>query len=324
MLFDLPVEKRDAIVREFADGGKNWVENYPAMLGECVERWQLRLTGIASAGLPINVIFYAQSAQGDPLVLKMGYPHPEQKTEIIALRAYQGRDAVRILDWDDETGAFLLERILPGKKLRDVSDSIERSRIRIRLIGDLPRPVSGISGLPSYGEWMEWAFSEFREKMNPGSATEAETEFLSFIVRAESSYRRLLMRFPETYLLHGDLHHENILLDEHRGWLAIDPKGVTGPRVMECGRFLHNFIEDEIKGIELLEDATDVQVKRVLEQRLRTFEAMLDFDRTDMVAATYIDLVLGTCWSINSPVSARERVDYSRIRLLSGMLIPSD
>ena len=29
-------------------------------------------------------------------------------------------------------------------------------------------------------------------------------------------------------LLHGDLHHWNILSDADRGWMAIDPKGVIG------------------------------------------------------------------------------------------------
>ncbi|WP_373298360.1 aminoglycoside phosphotransferase family protein [Paludibacterium paludis] len=29
-------------------------------------------------------------------------------------------------------------------------------------------------------------------------------------------------------LLHGDLHHDNVLFDSSHGWLAIDPKGVIG------------------------------------------------------------------------------------------------
>ena len=314
--FDLPAEKREAIIGEFADSGGKWVDNYPKMLEDYVERWQLTLTGTASAGLPINVILYAETERGNPVVLKLGHPHPEQKTEIIALRAYQGRYAVNILDWDDETGAFLMDRVLPGKKLRNISNNIDRSRIKVRLIGDLPIPISDVAGLPSFGEWMERAFAEFRDRLKRGEASDHELEFLSFIEMAEATYQRLLPRCPETYLLHGDLHHENILLDEERGWLAIDPKGVRGPRVMECGRFLHNFIEDEIPGIEHVRDATDAQIVNVLEQRFETFGQMLDFDHADIIKATYVDLVLSTCWSSNSKV----RVDYSKIRVLARML----
>jgi len=38
----------------------------------------------------------------------------------------------------------------------------------------------------------------------------------------------------------GDLHHDNILEDERRGWLAIDPKGVVGETAFETGALLRN------------------------------------------------------------------------------------
>ena len=41
-------------------------------------------------------------------------------------------------------------------------------------------------------------------------------------------------------LLHGDLHHENILLDASGNWKAIDPQGRIGEQCLECGRFLLN------------------------------------------------------------------------------------
>lgn len=40
--------------------------------------------------------------------------------------------------------------------------------------------------------------------------------------------------------LHGDIHHFNVLWDDHRGWLAIDPKGILGPRVYEYANALCN------------------------------------------------------------------------------------
>ena len=285
------------------------------MLEECVDRWQLKLMGMATAGLPVNVVIYAETEQGNPVVLKIGAPDKEQKTEIIALRAYGGRYAVNILGWDDETSAFFMDRVLPGKKLRDVANDSERPRIGVSLIRDLPLPVSDVAGLPSFGQWMQRAFAVFRESEMHYLALEEKQEFLSFIEMAESYYSSLLLQYPQTYLLHGDLHHENILWDEARGWLAIDPKGVTGPPVMECGRFLHNFLEDEIPGVEPVKDASETQIACALEQRFEPFEEKLDFGYADIVKATYVDLVLGSCWSINSKLP----VDYTRIRVLAHM-----
>ncbi|HKA75114.1 MAG TPA: aminoglycoside phosphotransferase family protein [Xanthobacteraceae bacterium] len=39
----------------------------------------------------------------------------------------------------------------------------------------------------------------------------------------------------ERKLLHGDLHHDNILWDATRGWVAVDPKGVIGEPAYEFG-----------------------------------------------------------------------------------------
>lgn len=33
--------------------------------------------------------------------------------------------------------------------------------------------------------------------------------------------------------LHGDIHHDNVLHDRERGWLAIDPKGLLGERTFD-------------------------------------------------------------------------------------------
>lgn len=115
----LPEDKRKAIVAEFGAKSLRWVDDYPRLIQVCAERWGLTLLGIASAGLPINVIHYAETVSGQSVVLKAGIPHPEQKTELLALRYYAGRHAVPVIDWDEASGAFLMERIHLGTKLRD-------------------------------------------------------------------------------------------------------------------------------------------------------------------------------------------------------------
>jgi streptomycin 6-kinase len=41
-------------------------------------------------------------------------------------------------------------------------------------------------------------------------------------------------------LLHGNLHHDNILCAEREPWLAIDPKGLIGELAYETGALLRN------------------------------------------------------------------------------------
>jgi streptomycin 6-kinase len=41
-------------------------------------------------------------------------------------------------------------------------------------------------------------------------------------------------------VLHGDIHHENVLDGGARGWLAIDPKGLLGERGFDYANILCN------------------------------------------------------------------------------------
>jgi streptomycin 6-kinase len=50
---------------------------------------------------------------------------------------------------------------------------------------------------------------------------------------AETLFAELNASMAEPFLLHGDLHHENILAAEREPWLAIDPKGVVGEPARE-------------------------------------------------------------------------------------------
>jgi streptomycin 6-kinase len=308
--FDLPLKKQNSIVEEFGESGKIWVANYQVLLAECLTRWHLTPIEMAQEGLPINVVIFCEDENARPVVLKMGHPHPEQKTELVTLREYEGRNAVELIDWDDASGAFLMHQILPGKKFRDCGQDIERSRLSITLFDELPREVVKISGLPFFNEWLSVAFKEFR------AAPNCDPEYLSFIELAETLYAKLVQDHPKTYLLHGDLHHENILLDEDRGWIAIDPKGVIGPKLMECGRYLHNVMEDEIAGVDKIDEASEPQLLEIFEARFLALGKIMQADYEEIVAVAYIDLVLSSCWSINSG----QVVGYGRLRVLKRLM----
>lgn len=266
--------------------------------------------GTATAGWPLNTTYFAEGANGEALVLKVGFPHPEQITEMIALAEYAGRGTPGFVDASEELGATLMQRILPGDRFREWGDSIERSRVPMPLIGELPIPMSAAEGLPSFDQWVSKAFREFRERYGESHA------YFTHVSAAESAWRDLRSRHPDNWLLHGDLHHENIIRDAVRGWIAIDPKGVIGPRTMEAGRFLHNFLEDEIEGVAHFADAEIDALCEVLEVRLDSFADTLGWPRADLVLANYIDCVLSFCWTLNGdstykdfqPVEASRRM----------------
>src|SRR6266567_3540278 len=54
----------------------------------------------------------------------------------------------------------------------------------------------------------------------------------------------MVVPFPassaEPVLVHGDLHHDNVLSSARAGWLAIDPKGVAAEPAYETAAMLRN------------------------------------------------------------------------------------
>ena len=67
-------------------------------------------------------------------------------------------------------------------------------------------------------------------------------------------------------VLHGDLHYGNVLSSDREGWLAIDPKGVTGEPSYEVGDLFRNRVDELTNvgyesapcgGVETVADITD-------------------------------------------------------------------
>ena len=109
------------------------------------------------------------------------------------------------------------------------------------------------------------------------------------IDRAEKAFDRIDRSNEEDVVLHGDLHHENILLDERSGWLAIDPKGAIGARILEVGRFLQNQLPFSLP---LAERA------RMLRERIRILSEELRETPGRLAAAGLVDCVLSHCWGL--------------------------
>lgn len=98
----------------------------------------------------------------------------------------------------------------------------------------------------------------------------------SLFVEAAGVARALLDDQRDVRPLHGDLHHENLLLGE-RGWLAIDPKGLLGDPVYDAANLFYNPVDrDDLRRNEgrigsmasLLARAFDRDVATVLRYAL--------------------------------------------------------
>lgn len=278
---ELPVELKECVLRIFGEKGEAWVKEFPGILARCQERWNLTL-GQPLSGLSINYLTNATLPGGENVVLKVGVPHPEIKTEIESLLIWQGRGIVKCLDADLQLSAMLLEKITPGHMLTTLRDNKKETEIAAGIMQQLAIAAPSKHNLPYFAEWIEQAFARYRSTYgNEGPMPR------DLIEATEQAFREIEVTKQQDVLLHGDLHHENILFDEQHGWLAIDPKGVIGDKCLEVGRYLHNQLPNEMPLLEK---------QRIIEERIEVMGAILNESTARIKLCALIDQVLSQTW----------------------------
>lgn len=89
-------------------------------------------------------------------------------------------------------------------------------------------------------------------------------------------------------LIHGDLHHDNILQDNHQ-WLAIDPKGIIGEAEFEIAAF--DFIHSsEIENNQAVEQLFEKRVELIAQQSTYNIQRIKDW--------VFIRLILAAAWCV--------------------------
>ena len=200
--------------------GAAWLSSLPDLLDACVERWDLDLGAPYEGGTSGYV---APVTRGDstPAVLKVQWPHREAEHEADALRWWDGRGAVRLLDHDPDRHALLIEHCDPGTQLAASPPDVAVGVI-IGLVRQLCTPApEGFDRLED--ECPRWGDEIPRSWERAGRPFER-----SLVDRAVGHLDELAPTQGPSVLLHQDLHGDNVLAAEREPWLAIDPKPLVG------------------------------------------------------------------------------------------------
>lgn len=260
-----------------------WLKALPDLLAEVSDRWSLT-PAPPFPNLSYNFVIPATRTDGTRAVLKLSPPDDKEfATEAAALAAFDGRGICRLLELDLERGAMLLERLQPGVPLTTVGDDEEATRIAAGVMGKLGRPAPAEHAFPTVRDWAR-GFERLRRRFDGGTGPMPQ----DLVEEAEAHFADLLASEGEPLLLHGDLHHENVLSAGRGPWLAIDPKGVVGEAAYETAALLHNPVEAL--------DAPDPA--RLLERRIDILTAELGLDRDRVRAWGLAQAVLSAYWSL--------------------------
>lgn len=218
--------------------------------------------------------------KSSPVVLKIIKHLGDEWHSGDILRAFEGCGTVRV--YESDPGAVLLERLDPGndliKLVQDGNDE-RATEILAHVISQLANHAAP-EGCATVFDWAR-GFDRYVDTAN-------QQVDASLVRKAQKLYQRLAKSSSRTMLLHGDLHHYNVLFDAKRGWVAIDPKGVVGELEYEVGAILRNPIEQP-----------DCFASHdVIERRLRILTNSLQLDYRRTLQWSFAQAVLSVIWDV--------------------------
>ena len=282
-MFAIPAAFARTQVEVHGDIGVAWLARLPATLAACAQRWELAIEP-PFPHLSYHYAAPAVRADGTPVVVKACAPTGEFALEAATLRAYDGRGAARLLASDAAREVLLLERLQPGTLLLDLADDEAATASAAGVMRALWCPVPQGHPFPAVADWGR-GFARLRRRYGGGTGPFPT----ALVERAERLYADLGASAAPPVLLHGDLHHYNILDAGPRGWLAIDPKGIVGEPAYEVGAFLRNRLPGPLPNPE----AGDI-----LARRIAIFAAVLGLDGARIRAWGLAQAVLSAWWSM--------------------------
>ena len=240
-----------------------------------LDRWGLTRDG-EPFQTPYNGNWLIPVRQGDQAaILKIATSeHEHRGAAFMAWLAGDGAARMLALEGD----AQLLERLPAARSLAQMArqgDDDEAMRI-ICAVGDrlhAPRAAAPPKTIIPLHRW-------FRA-LAPAAAAHG-----GIYVPALAEAGALLADPRQVALLHGDLHHENVLDGGERGWLVIDPKGLLGERTYEYATTLCN------------PDAELVLSPGRLARRLDVIAQAARLDRHRLLRWTFAHAAISAAWCI--------------------------
>lgn len=272
------------IISIYGEKGKAWLDEVPELVTAISSRLDLRdLKEVHN--LTYNYVL--SGFQGDnPIILKLGLDNAGLKQEAFALKCLAGCCAVKVLAEDDlpdealakAGGMLLLERAVPGASLKSYFPNMEQESIEI-VCGVMKKlHQANIPTTHNFPHIKDLLMALDKDWPIPDG----------YLQKARELRDQLLKTAAPDILLHGDLHHDNILQNGNN-WVAIDPKGVIAEPAYEVAAFIRNPIP------ELL---THDNAPNIIHNRITRLAGLLELPSQRILDWSFVQAVLSWMWAI--------------------------
>lgn len=254
------------ILSIYGEKGKAWLDELPKIAASLSSRLGLR----DLKEIPNLTYNYVLSGFQDdrPIIFKLGLDNEALKREAFALKCFARCGAVKVLAEDD--GLLLLERAVPGTSLKNyfLAKELESIQIACRVMKKLHQAnIPAAHNFPHIKDWLAALDKDWNIPHR-------------YLQKARKLRDQLLQSSGPDVLLHGDLHHDNILQNGET-WVVIDPKGVIGSPMNEIWAFVMDIERD----IPFIGEYFDFKV-----------QVLFDW--------YFVHLILAMCWNLEDNINS--------------------
>lgn len=262
-------------VGHYFENGPEWLAALPARLSDLASRWALTVG--EPFALSVNWVGAARW-QDRAVVLKLS-PSPEALArEVAALRAYAAAELPVPEVLRHEPGAYLMDRLDGPSQWPAAGWSAEHDAAGAHTAGALLARLRGVMPAnPQPFEPLNMVAAALHEPA-PGVPP-------ALLDRARSLLGELSAGQPQQ-LLHGDLHHGNLLWHGNHLHLT-DPHGYWGPFGFEVGAWLRN----PSPGFEARAD-----LGPLLARRVAIFAEHTGLSQAEVRGWGCVQATLSACW----------------------------
>lgn len=233
-------------------------------------------------------VYCADSAEFGPAILKINTNSDSLAREFHTLTDMKGTACCQVYEFDHMNGLLLEERILPGTALKQESDWEKRAAGFAQVFEEIHTLPKDSTNYSSYLNWVQKACRSVENQENK----ELSDGMHLAVAIAENMFKK----YPEKELLHGDLHHENILQNESGNYVIVDPKGVIGPPVFDIPRYVLNELDDR----------DDSQQEIHIDKVIQTLSRLLKYSVNDIYQLFFMEVMLANAWNFESGEALEE------------------
>jgi streptomycin 6-kinase len=271
---------RQNIVASYGVDGQNWLDSLPDRIKKITSYH--KLTNLKP--LPNLTYHYVLSGfSGDiPIILKLGMDDNALYQSYQTLVQYKGCASVNPMHYGP--GYMLMTAVVPGYSLKELSPNkdVVATHTVLTVLDQLHSVC--VPNNRSFKSLISILSAFDNIYQNVPDCYLAKARFLRCKFLSDTSR-------PQK-LLHGDLHHDNILYDQSRNqWLAIDPKGFFGDPLFDMTTFMLNPLETISMNL--------------INQRLPLVASHFNVPENAVRQWCFLRAILGWCWSVQDKLNTQ-------------------